>query len=224
MSARLPVKPGDRFGRLTLLEETPMRASSTRDWRVVCDCGTVLEVRENGMKSGHSSSCGCLNREMTSKATRQHGLGATSESQAWRDMRKRCFNPKDPNYPNYGGRGIDIDPRWDDFMTFLADVGPKPHTDYTLDRRDNSRGHWPDNVRWVPMAVQQRNKRTNCVLEVAGVRRVLVDWARLYSIDDATLYHRYKRVAALGLPIETILTPKGEFRRIISSAQPAVAL
>lgn len=200
-----------------------MRANSKRHWRVACDCGAVLEVRENNMKSGGARSCGCLNSEVTSKRNWKYGLGATAESQAWRDMRKRCLNPKDPNYPNYGGRGIDIDPRWDDFMTFLADVGPKPRTDYTLDRRDNNRGYWPDNVRWVPMGVQQRNKRTNCVLEIAGVRRVLVDWARLHGIDDGTLYHRYKKVAALGLPIETILIPKGEFRRVISSAQPAVA-
>lgn len=139
MRPRTVSKPGDRFGRLTLLEDVGIRAHSKRYWRVACDCGKVLEVRENNMKSGGARSCGCFNSEVTSKRNWRYGLGTTSESQAWRDMRKRCFNPKDPNYPNYGGRGIDIDPRWDDFMTFLSDVGPKPKPGYTGSPRQRSR-------------------------------------------------------------------------------------
>ena len=212
---RTPVYPGDRFGLLTLVEDVGMQ-SSKRCWRVLCDCGTEKVIRENNLKTGTSVSCGCHLRDVLKARNWKYGLGSTAESQAWRDMRKRCFNPKDPNYPNYGGRGIDIDPRWDDFMTFLSDVGPKPRTDYTLDRRDNERGYWPDNVRWVPMVVQQRNKRTNCVLEIAGVRRVLVEWADIYGIDRGTMHHRYKKVTELGLPLETILIPKGDFRRALN--------
>jgi hypothetical protein len=86
----------------------------------------------------------------------RHGIAHTSYQQ----MKQRCLNPKNPMWDYYGGRGIDIDPRWiESYEAFLADVGPRPSLDYTLDRIDNNRGYWPDNVRWATRSEQQRNKR-----------------------------------------------------------------
>ena len=58
-------------------------------------------------------------------------------------MRDRCLNPAYKDYRNYGGRGITIDPRWDDFLVFLQDMGPRPEGT-TLGRKDNDRGYFPD--------------------------------------------------------------------------------
>lgn len=59
---------------------------------------------------------------------RQHPLYST-----WRGMRERCLNPNYPDYAYYGGRGITICGRWDDFSAFIVDMGPRPDG-HTLDQ------------------------------------------------------------------------------------------
>ena len=75
-------------------------------------------------------------------------------------MRRRCRDKNDLSYHNYGGRGIKVCARWDDFNNFLADVGPRPSRKYSLDRYPNNDGNYePSNVRWATMSQQGFNKR-----------------------------------------------------------------
>ena len=73
-------------------------------------------------------------------------------------MRNRCTNPNNTNYKNYGGRGIKVCERWDDFTVFIADMGERPEGK-TLDRIDNDGNYEPSNVRWATRSEQQKNKR-----------------------------------------------------------------
>jgi hypothetical protein len=95
----------------------------------------------------------------------------TSLYRAWVNMRNRCRNPRNPNYPYYGGRGIEILPAWDDFAVFCADVGPHPGAGLTLDRIDNNGHYKPGNVRWATRAQQSRN-RNYCRLSEAAAREI----------------------------------------------------
>lgn len=81
------------------------------------------------------------------------------EYTAWQNMRARCLRPAHPKYADYGGRGITIDPRWDSFEAFLADIGRRPGPDYSLDRIDNDGCYGPGNLRWATRPEQQRNRR-----------------------------------------------------------------
>lgn len=83
----------------------------------------------------------------------QHPLYAT-----WKSMRQRCNDPNSSSYPRYGGRGIQVCSRWDDFQTFLADMGERPEGK-TLDRIDNDGGYEPSNCRWATRSQQEKNKR-----------------------------------------------------------------
>lgn len=74
-------------------------------------------------------------------------------------MCQRVLNRNHESYRHYGGRGIDMDPRWRKFDEFFSDVGPKPSPELSLDRIDNDRGYWPDNVRWATWSEQSRNRR-----------------------------------------------------------------
>ena len=65
----------------------------------------------------------------------------------WKDMKRRCTDPKTAHYNRYGGKGITYDPRWEDFRVFCEDMGPS--NGLTIDRKDSSLGYYKDNCRWL---------------------------------------------------------------------------
>lgn len=86
------------------------------------------------------------------------------------NMRQRCNNSTNHAFRNYGGRGITIDPRWDCFKQFLADMSPRPDG-CVIDRIDNDKGYSPENCRWV--TVQQNNLNTRLrKANKTGVRNI----------------------------------------------------
>ena len=160
---------GRKFGRLTVIERAPNYGKSSV-WFCRCDCGEEKIARSGHLRSGATTSCGCYRREVTgertAKANLKHGHaahvagGATSEYMTWQAAKGRCFNPKDKDYKNYGGRGITMCAEWrDNFAAFYVHVGPKP-AGLTLDRYPNNDGNYePNNVRWATPKEQANNKR-----------------------------------------------------------------
>lgn len=51
---------GQRFGRLTVIEYIPSSSGCPGKWKCVCDCGSTAYATTQGLKSGSTSSCGCL--------------------------------------------------------------------------------------------------------------------------------------------------------------------
>ena len=76
---------------------------------------------------------------------------------SWNAMKTRCRNVNTPDYQHYGARGISYDPKWEDFETFLLDMGKRP-AGTTLDRKDPTLGYTKTNCRWATYAEQNRNR------------------------------------------------------------------
>jgi hypothetical protein len=185
---------GQKYSRLTVISRAPKRGKSTSaQWLCQCDCGKLTVVDGYSLASGIVRSCGCLRVK--------HGLSRTPTYTAWYGMLQRCENPDDIGYPNYGGRGITVCERWHTLDNFVADMGRKPKG-LTLERRDNSKGYFPENCLWANKKRQQNNKRTNRIVEWKGQALTVSEWADIVGLKYSTLLERLNR----GWSVEQALT------------------
>lgn len=120
-------------------------------------------------------------------AEKSDEIGRTHST--WTGLFKRCFNPIDRNFPDYGGRGITVCERWFSFEAFVADMGLRPDGK-TLDRVDNNGNYEPSNCRWATRVEQARNTRRNRVVLVNGVPKFQTEIAKEYGLCDSTISRR----------------------------------
>lgn len=153
-----PDMMGQRFARLVVVGRLASRGGSSR-WLCRCDCGEERAVAGSNLRNGNSKSCGCL-RVDKAKANRTHGMAKTLPHKCWVSIKQRCFNPANPSYRNYGGRGITMCDEWAaSFEAFYAYVGDCPGPGLSLDRINNDGNYEPGNVRWANGSTQMLNRR-----------------------------------------------------------------
>ena len=108
----------------------------------------------------------------------------------WSGMKQRICNPNCKDYSSYGGRGLDIDPRWrESFESFLDDMGERPEG-MSIGRIDNDLGYWPDNCRWETIEEQSNNRRPNRFIDIGGERMTLAQAARRIGISRQAMRYR----------------------------------
>ena len=53
------IKPNDKFGKLTVIEEIPERDNGRNiHYKCICECGNIITPRSSDLKNGYSTSCG----------------------------------------------------------------------------------------------------------------------------------------------------------------------
>lgn len=159
-------KVGYKHHRLTILSE--IGTGDDMVFTVQCECGTIKDIRRKTIAL--TKSCGCLQMERSTK----HGLAPKNDDykrkwyDRWRSMIKRCYNPKDKSYNNYGGRGITVCDRWRELngvgcRYYVDDIhnilGVQPSSEHSLDRINNDGPYEITNLRWATNSEQSKNRR-----------------------------------------------------------------
>lgn len=192
---------GERYGRLLCIEDRLYQSPDKKHWYGLfrCDCGAEVQRRLHHIRGGRVKSCGCFCQESRIK----HGKHLSKVYQCWKSMRSRCEREKDIGYARYGGRGITVCGRWQDFENFYADMGDPP-AGTSLDRINNDGNYEPGNCRWATKKQQQRNMRSNTRFEWNGELVTLIELAERFSIDKRTLGSRLRKGWSLE---DALLTP-----------------
>jgi hypothetical protein len=108
---------------------------------------------------------------------------------SWTSMRRRCLQPTDAAFSNYGGRGITICPSWMSYLSFVEDMGLCPDG-MSIDRIDNNLGYCKANCRWANKQSQARNRRSNRVLTIDGDTKTLAEWSEFSGLASSTIRMR----------------------------------
>lgn len=189
---------GEKFGRLTVVDEVGKNKWGDRTWKCRCDCGNTLVVSGGHLKSGHTKSCGCLARELRVEKATVHGITSGGKRprtmNVWRGMKARCFNPKAVSYPNYGARGITVCDEWLSFENFHNWAMANGYADdLQLDRIDNDGNYCPENCRWVTRSMNQRNTSRTHLMTINGKTQCASDWIKELGISKSTFYEALKK-------------------------------
>lgn len=187
---------GKMFGRWTVLREDGRKQMGGHNdrkvmWLCHCECGIERSVQAGNLLSGLTKSCGCLNLELCKSRATTHGMSDTREFKNWLLMIDRCTNKNNKRWNRYGGRGIKVCARWLDFSLFYADMGNKPKG-LTIERINNDGNYEPGNCRWATPTEQQRNKRSNRILEAFGRKQILAEWERELGMSASLLHYHLR--------------------------------
>ena len=144
----------------------------------------------------------------------------------WTNMVQRCTNPNNPDYKDYGARGVVVCDRWltskgGSFANFLSDMGPKPDGLWLdKDKLGDGKLYSPETCCWLTPKEQMQHRRARAKkppiprrkpkqYEYKGRSKTIKEWAADFGITRETLKHRI----SFGWSVEKALTTPVRQRR-----------
>ena len=178
--------------------------------RTHCSRGHHLSGENVIIRSDGGIRCKACTRanNRASNRRREAGLSDTQKERrklfwVWCDMRHRCSMPSHRQFADYGGRGIEVCERWQKFENFITDMGPRPSSGHSIDRRDNDLGYEPDNCRWATRTEQNSNRRYCIYVKHSDETVTLKEYCRR---EDLKYRPIVKRIRMRGWPIDLALS------------------
>jgi len=109
---------------------------------------------------------------------------------SWRWWVQACLNQNCPDYPNHGGRGIEIEfSSFEDFADYVDRMGTCP-AGYRLARIDQNDNFRPGNLMFAEPKYTYRNNMRSIQVEIGGETRNFCDWVEHFNIAKYTAYNR----------------------------------
>jgi hypothetical protein len=161
---------GKKFAKLTVIEKSIERGNRGQiKWNCLCECGKVKVMEGGSLRAIQSKLCCEKERSNFTSPAARHGMSKSRMYRIYRHMINRCSNKNVDSYYLYGGRGISVCKEWAAFEAFRDWSLKNGYAEnLSIDRKDNDKGYYPENCRWVTTTDQARNKRNNVVtIEIA---------------------------------------------------------
>lgn len=190
-----PVYIGQKIRFLTILEVF----KRNKKWvcKCKCDCGNIKIIDKSSILLGKTQSCGCYNKKRVHETHSKGNFTNTRLYTTWENMKVRCYNPNNPQFHNYGGRGIIVCEEWkDDFLKFrkwaISNGWDETHKKFeiSLDRINVNGNYEPTNCRWVPYKIQVNNQRRSRRWLYDGVNYTLLELSEKFNINPMALRSR----------------------------------
>ena len=154
-----------------------------------CICGKEVLVQTYSIGK---ESFGC---QKCMSARKKHGKSNTPIYKRWNNMISRCYQPLNPQYGDYGGRGISVCDEWknnfESYESWCLLNGYKKGL--SVDRINNNDGYKPENCRMTTPIVQIMNRRTTIKINDNGKTIKFADWVRDNNFNYAKAYYFFSR-------------------------------
>lgn len=178
---------GKKFGKWTVISFSYKDKYNHPFYKCKCECGNESDVDIYRMKYGHSLACHrCRYNDMIVPLHIKRLRNILSK------MKQRCYNPKEPSYKNYGGRGIIICDEWlkgsDNFIEWALKNGYSD--ELTIDRIDVNGNYEPSNCRWASQETQANNKRDNKIIIYKKEKYTLSQFCKKFNLNYKTVNAR----------------------------------
>ena len=175
--------------RLTVVGFDHKDEKSHKYYQFRCDCGNLTIVRGLDVISGSIKSCGCFRKA-------RQGLSRTPEGIAIYHAIKRCHNPDDPQFYHYGGRNIKVCDRYkgkDGIQNLIDDIGRRPTSEHSLDRKNNDGDYEPGNIHWATWEEQANNRRGNHLITYKNETLTIAQWSKKLNIEHWVIRSRLSK-------------------------------
>lgn len=208
----LPIKAGQKFGSWRVLSQEPLRKNGYLHVEALCeDCGKKYEVSWDNLKKGITNRCGRCGmkkaRQTKDLAIWGRSLDGMDRvlSQRWDAMMRRCYDPSNRGFKQYGALGVKVHPAFHNKVDYAnyAKALPNANIDREIDRIDTFGNYEPGNIRWVTRKENCRNLRTTIWTTFKGEKISSKEFAERYV--HKFLPQTVARLAKRGLTGEEIL-------------------
>ena len=186
---------GHRFGRLVVIREYGRSKDRQIMWLCRCDCGGEVVVTSCNLRSGNTQSCGCLQRERSTK----HGCAQKNWYKVYSNMMQRCGHLEGASEYQlclYRDRGITVCDLWQksplDFGDWLFAHGW--HKGLQIDRIDNDKGYSPENCRVVTPKENSNNRRNTLRFDDGTPLAMFCSSLGIETCEDGSITQKYERI------------------------------
>lgn len=194
---------GQTINRLVVIREAGRKGGHVA-WLCRClgkngdDCGKEVVVTTGNLRSGHTKSCGCLQRERSTT----HGCWHEPWYNVYNAMMKRCGHwegGKESDLRRYRDRGIEVCEEWRnsprDFGDWLLANGWRKGLQ--IDRTDNNKGYSPENCRVVTPKENNNNKRNTVRLDDGTPLATFCSSVGIDTREGGKVTKKYNRILAM---------------------------